>query len=85
MPGGHDIVKVPKKRKTQSKQEQNEKALARAISKLGEDEAKKVQEEYKKYQKNKELSEGVILTLIATGLSGIEMKSLLGIGGYKVS
>ena len=83
MPGGHDMVKINKKRKKQSKEDEKEKALNRVKSKLGEAEAKKVQGEYSKC--NQQQGEGVILTLIASGLSGSEIKSLFPVDGDKVT
>ena len=57
--------------------------MARAIQKLGVEEAKRVQDEYKKC--NNQQQEGIILTLIHTGLSGIEVKALLAVVGYRVT
>ncbi len=69
--GGHEIVKQSKKRKVQTKDEEREKAINRVYTKLGKDEALKVIEEYKKA--SNEQGEGIILILIASGLSGIEI------------
>ena len=40
-----------------------------------------VKEEFDKNAGQKEKQDGIILTLIGLGLSGVEMKSWLGIGG----
>ena len=83
MPGGYDIVKVNKKRKIQTNDERKDKAFARACLKVGKEEVEKMLIEYKNI--NEMEQDGMIATLIAVGLSQIEIRSLLGVGGYRVS
>ena len=86
MPGGYDIVKHRTPRKKQSNDEAKAKALARIETKIGKDEMTRVQEEFKKHgSQDKSKQDGMIVTLVALGLSGNEIKALLGIGGYRTA
>ena len=54
-------------------------------TKIGEEEMLKVKEEYDELEKHPLEQDGIILSLVAQGLSCIEIKSLLGVGDYHMS
>ena len=83
MAGGYDLVKVGRKRKKQTKEEQFEKAEKRAKEKLGSEEIDKMKQEFGKISETER--DGMITTLIAAGLSQLEIKAVLGVGGYRVA
>ena len=65
----------------QTKEESVKKALSRVVDKIGEEESKKVKTEFCKSEKSEQ--DGIIRSLLAQGLSQIEVRSLLGIGGHR--
>jgi len=54
-----------------------------AIDKLGSEEVRKMQKQYKKINESEQ--DGMITTLIVAGLSQIEIKSMFDVGGYRTS
>ena len=65
----------------QTKKRGGKKALSRVVDKIGEEESQKVKTEFSKTDKSEQ--DGIIRSLLTQGLSQIEVRSLLGIGGHR--
>ncbi|XP_041454613.1 uncharacterized protein LOC121407545 [Lytechinus variegatus] len=86
--GGYkDLLKPKKKYKKLSRKDKLDNARERVVRKLGEEKIEEIVNTFSKADgtANKARADGMILTMLAQGLSQIEVISILPVGGYRVS
>lgn len=82
--------KPTKRTKKTSKRQQQDRASRSVVTKVGGAEAaKELQENWKKMDTKDDglewqLSKGVVIALTNQGMSQMEIRALLGVGGYKL-
>ena len=83
--GGYQSLKSKNKSvsKKKSSEELTANALDRIRKKVGDEECESMQQEFKRSSSSEQ--DGMILTLISSGASQLEIRALFKVGGYRVA